>query len=159
MKHQAPFLREERPFLHLVSSETHSRASTGAGQGAWTLLRIPGAKSVMVGPNPPPLQPKSITKGERRCCGSLDLCACPQPTSLLLNLWSCAPGQAVGPGPCGCLLPHQGKTQPPPHPPPPMHCSAPHPPTAEGSSLLPGRPSKPTAWTTVQPPGTSLSPA
>lgn len=78
-KHQVPFLGEERPFLPSISSETHSRASTGAGQGAWTLLGVPRAKSVAVGPSSPSLPPKSITKGKRRCCGSLDLCACLPP--------------------------------------------------------------------------------
>lgn len=63
-KHQAPLLREERPFLPSISSETHSRAGTGAGQGARTLLGVPRAKSVAVGPSSPSLPPKSITKGK-----------------------------------------------------------------------------------------------
>ena len=80
-KHQAAFLREERPFLPSVSAETHSRAGTGAGQGAQTLLRVAGAKSISVGPSSPSL-PKSITKGERRC---LDSCACLPPPHIFAS--------------------------------------------------------------------------
>lgn len=148
-------------------SRRRGRSSTQSAlrltiEWAQGLGREPGPSRDSPVPSPSRWDPAQLPfrPNPSRCCGRLDLCAYPQPASLLLDLRSCAPRRAMGPGPHGCLLPHQGKTQPPPHPPPPQALlRTPHPPTAEWSSLLPGQLSKPTARTTVPPLGTSVSPA
>ena len=119
-------LNTRRPFSGRRGRSSPQSALRLTAEQARGLGREPGRSSESLGPSPSrgdpahlPSRPNPSQRARGCAVGAWTrVPACPHPASLLLNLQSSAPGRAVGPGPLGCLLPHQSKTQPHPSPPP-----------------------------------------